>query len=392
MKFFFSKIYPTTTIIDIGSSKISCWVGRKNAYNTLSILGGSHSATHGVFGDKILDIEKMENMFRRILYEAEKFSDYRIRDVTLVLSGAFFSSERHGAFSVFPESVMMTSEHVGDLVQKLSLNHCPIHTIPLEFWVDGQGGIENPVGIIGKRLEALFHVVGMSEGKLRSVISCLKRCNINVQCVLCSGYSSALACLTPDEQILGATLLDFGESGTSYTSFFRNQWVDFQWIPLGGRHITQDITRGCETSLQYAEKLKILYGSVLSSHRDHQEVIPLVLLGEEASSNVAQMTRAFLINVIRARVQEILFYLKPKLFALKKQYPFAAQRLILTGGGAQLPGIKDMVQQMFQGQVRVATPPMISQAPYDSVAFSSIIGAFFVSPSSLPSSLKISSS
>ncbi len=387
MKFFFSKIYPTTTIIDVGSSKISCWVGRNNGQTPLTILGSSHGATQGVFGNKILDMEKMENMFRRILYEAERVSDYRIRDVTLVLSGAFFSSQRHSASWSSPENVMFTTEHVAALAQSLPLHYYPIHTIPLEFWVDGQGGIENPVGIIGKKLEAFFHVVGMPEGKLRSIFSCLQRCNITVQSVLCSGYSSALACLTPDEQILGATLLDFGESGTSYTSFFRNQWVDFQWIPLGGRHITQDITRGCETSLQYAEKLKVLYGSALSSHRDHQEVIPLVLLGEEKSSHVAQMTRAFLINVIRARVQEILFYLKPKLLALKKQYPFAAQRFILTGGGAQLPGIRDMVQQMFPGQVRLATPPLLSHAPYDSPAFSSTIGAFFAAP--LPAPLQV---
>lgn len=381
--FSFSRMRPPIVGIEIGSSKTCCWIGKRTGEGEISLVGSGHAATQGLFGNKLLDMEKLEKTLSRVVYEAEKEAGLQIRQAIVTLGGAFFRSEVHTVTHTLAQETLISQNDVRALIRRLPLGLFPIHLIPLEFKVDGQGEILNPRGMMGQKLEGSFHVIGLSRQKLHALISCLKRCQITLSSVLCSGYGGALACLMPDEKILGVTLVDFGASGTSCTSFFHNQWVDFQWIPLGGSHITQDIAQGCDTALLHAERIKILYGAAIPSQNDYHELIPLVPLGERGKTITTQMTRSFLINVIRARVQEILTRLKPRLEVLGKRYPFAIQRLVFTGGGSQLPGLREAAQQILPGTIRLSKPIFVKNAPHVSPGFSTITGTLLYPDSPL---------
>ncbi len=367
---FLSRFYQTA--IDLGSSQLSCWLGQENESKVLTVLGASHIASRGLWGGQLTDVRTLEESLVRILYDTEQQSKTQIRHATLVLNGSFFIFER----CVLKTSLRQGIVTDGDIQTMISKLHHPQYQctqiIPLEFKVDQQENIRDPRGIVGKQLRGQFHGIWMDKGRYETLVSCLKRCQVQVQNVLFSGCASALSCLSADERELGTLLIDLGASTTSASVFLNGLFMDQITLPMGGHLITQDIAKAFETSLLHAERLKILHGAALVTQSDHHETIPVPLLNQWDADSSNPVPRSALIRLIQNRSEEMLVLLKKQMDACP--YSGSVQRIVLTGGGAQLPGLRELVQRMLNRSVRFARPMAPENAPRYTSDLSGVIG------------------
>lgn len=376
---YFSRKWQNIAGLDIGSGKICCWVGTYESDGRVRILGTGHAASQGLSAGNLTDVGALEKALASVIYEAEKEANVEIRHVLVTLSGAFFHSQ-YQTVTLPTTDQAVNNQDIQNLLARVvppKEGYHPLHIIPLEFQVDQQQHIIDPRGIVGgKRLTGSLYTLWVYLGHIKTLLACLKRCQISVVNMVFSGYSAALACLVPDEHQLGATLVDIGSGGTTVACFFQDKMVASHFIPLGGYHITQDIARGCETTLAYAERLKILYGAAIPSQSDHHEAIPLLPLGEREMAASTQIARSFLINIIQARLEEILRCTRRCLDAIAIRYPLATQRIILTGGTSQLPGLRERAQLILERPVRIGKPIALENLQQASGEFSAVIGSF----------------
>jgi len=359
--------------IDLGSSQISCWLGQSNDNDALKVLGATQMASGGLWGGHITDVGALEESIIRILYDTEQQSRTQVRQATITLNGSFFTFERCVLKASLPQGVVTDADVQMMLAQLHHPDYYCAQIIPLEFRVDQQENIRDPRGIVGNQLTGRFHGVWMNKGRFQTLASCLKRCQVQIHNILFSGCSSALSCLSLDEQELGTMLIDWGASTTCASIFCNGLFVDQIKLPVGGHAITQDIARSFEVSMAHAERLKILHGAALVTQSDHHETIPMAPMGQWDNAFSSPIPRSALIRLVQMRCEEMLV-------ALKKQmdicpYASSIQRIVLTGGGGQLPGLRELVQRFLNRSVRLARPIAPSNAPRHSTDLSSVIGA-----------------
>jgi cell division protein FtsA len=358
--------------IDIGSSKISCWIGsRKN--EKWHILGAGQVASQGLWGGHITSPRALEHSLTRSLYEAESQAKTQVRRAVVSLNGSFFS------FGTCSVTIPITGACVSDQDVQILMSRIAnpgyhlIQKVPLEFQVDQQHHIVDPRGMVGSTLKGFFHVTWMDISRFQTLLSCFKRCQIQVTDLLFSGQGSALSCLTADEQELGSIIVDIGASSTSASLVVDQKLIRSASILIGGHHITQDIARGCEIPLAQAERIKILHGAALSTFHDYQGVVPTD--SEPHAENISsQIPRSFLMKIIQARCEEILESIKKDInsFGKKIVYP----RIVLVGGTAQLPGVRELAHRILGGSVKIGQPLSLSGAPQNYGDSSAVVGGF----------------
>lgn len=375
IRFLSRKSY--VSAIDVGSHQVRCWIGLSNIPREgekFTVLGSGVAETSGFFGGEISDFPSFENAMHQAIREAEKSSGLTVRESYVTLSGGFISERI--ALSVDLAEGIVTPADVDGLIQHPSLErqgYYPLHVIPVEFCVDQQRRIQDPTGMIGKALSVLLHVIYISKATLNILQICARRCRIGLRGIVFSGYSSSLATLVPDEMDLGCMLVDLGRGGTTVCSFHKKNLVGSFYIPIGGELVTKDIARGLETSLVEAEKLKLFYGAAIHSQDDYREVVAVRPLGG-ADDETVQMPRSFLVSVVQARIEEIFLHVKEKV--AQDPSAFSTVRIILTGGGSRLSGVRELVQRMFNGYVRVAGPLYVEDIPTTRSELSALAGLF----------------
>lgn len=368
MTSYFSPKRSISAGIDIGSSKVCCWIVKND-----NIIGIGQSASRGFFSGQITDLMALEEDISKALIEAERGAGIRVNDAILTFNSSVFQSRQVEIEISTSDGVVSPSDIAkisASAYSKSKLSY-PIHIIPVEYMVDGQRRIKNPVGMIGKNLSGMVHVVTISTTTLKSILSCLKKCQVNVRDIISSGYSSALACLVEDEKELGSTVIDIGAGGTTIASFIEKKLVFLDFVPLGGKHITQDIARGMDSPIDCSERLKILYGAAVPSQNDYKEMLSVQVLGDTNSVSVA---RSFLINIIQARSDEIFYFARKRIEKIEPLYAFASNRVVITGGASKLPGIKEQASRILEKPVRTARP--IHPTLRIGEEFSSIVGIF----------------
>jgi len=177
-----------------------------------------------------------------------------------------------------------------------------------------------------------------------------------------SAYASGLACLVEDEKEIGATVIDIGGGTTSIASFRHGYPIYFASLPVGGNNVTNDIAYGLTTSFAHAERLKTLHGCAFLTRKDSEETLNVYPVGEEDDSSIKQITKADLISIITPRIEEIFELVNEKLEeqGLKD---ISSHRVVLTGGGSQLSGIREVATMVLDKQVRIGRPKNVSNLP-----------------------------
>ena len=346
--------------LDIGSTKIVCFIAQVEEAGHLRIIGIGHTAAAGVKAGIVTEMESAARAISHALQHAEQMAGVTLDSVLVNLSGSHAQS--HTADVEVPVATgTVQEEDVYRAIlrtQSIDVGHDQqlVHAMPVSFSLDGQRGIQDPLEMHGEVLGVQMHLVTGSTTALRNLSSCIARSHLYIDGFCIAPYASGLASLTEDEMALGVTVIDFGGGTTSIAVFQDGHVVYTDSLPVGGQHITNDIARGLSTSVQHAERLKVLYGGVLAASGDDREMLDVPLLGEEDDGyNANQVPKSLLVGIIRPRVEETLELVRARLEAIGIQRG-GGRRIVMTGGASQLTGLRDLAQAMLDKQTRLGKP------------------------------------
>ncbi len=346
--------------LDIGTTKVCCFIGRQESGGNLKIVGIGHQVSRGLRGGAIIDMDAVESSVRATVEAAEHMAGENIRDVVVNIAGGKPQSRlvsydiSIGGHEIDDADMRRILDPAGLLAEQPSDREL-IHAIPVGYSIDGNKGVRDPRGMFGERLGVNMHLISAAAGATRNLATCIARCHLDVESRVVSSYASALSCLVEDEIQLGVTLIDMGGGTTSIAIFFDGELVHTDSVPVGGVHVTNDIARGLSAPLAHAERMKTLYGSVMPSASDDQEIIKVPLIGEEDIGESNQVPRSMLVGIIRPRIEETFEMVRARL----EDTGFdrvAGRRVVLTGGASQLAGVRELAAMILDKQIRLARP------------------------------------
>ena len=347
--------------LDIGTTKIVAMIGRKNEYGKLEILGVGKSKSLGVHRGVVNNITQTIESIQIAIKEAEDNSGYMIKDVVVGIAGQHIRSIQHSDYISRnnPEEVISGSdiEQLISQVHKLAMlpGEEIIHVLPQEFKIDGQFEIKEPVGMYGGRLESSFHVVVGHAASIRNVGRCIQSAGIELSGLTLEPLASSDAVLSQEEKEAGVALIDIG-GGTTDLAIFKDGIIRHTAvIPFGGNVITEDIKEGCSIIEKQAELLKVKFGSAWPGENKDNEIVSIPgLRGREPK----EISLKNLSKIIHARVVEIVeqVYAEIKLYGHEDSKKKLIAGIVLTGGGAQLQHIKQLVEYITGMDTRIGYP------------------------------------
>ncbi len=355
--------------LDIGSSKIACFIARVvDDEGRFQILGIGHQAAVGIKAGTVIDLAAAEASIRQTVHAAENMAaeamkGYPLREVIINVPGVHAKSHN------FNVEVHTLGHEVADTDIRRALSKAQdqavssgrelIHTIPVGYGLDGNPNIRDPRGMVGHNLGVDIHLVTGDTPALRNFATCIEASHLDIAALCLSPYAAGLSCLVDDEMDLGCTVIDMGGGVTSFAVFHGGAMVYADAIPLGGQHVTSDIARGLTTSLADAERLKTLYGNAMATLADESEVIDVPIIGEDDRTHPNHVPRSLLVGIIQPRLEEILELTRARLND-SGVGQMAGRRVVLTGGASQIPGLRDLAQLILDKQVRQGRPIRIS--------------------------------
>lgn len=347
--------------LDIGTTKIVAMIGRKNEYGKLEILGVGKSKSLGVHRGVVNNITQTIQSIQQAIAEAENNSDYKINDVVVGIAGQHIRSIQHSDYISRPNAEEVINEADIDAlinqVHKLAMlpGEEIIHVLPQEFRIDGQGEIKEPIGMYGGRLEASFHVVVGQAASIRNLGRCVKSSGLELSGLTLEPLASADAVLSQEEKEAGVAIIDIG-GGTTDLAIFKDGIIRHTAvIPFGGNVITEDIKEGCSIIEKQAELLKMRFGSAWPGENKDNEIVSIPGLRGRDPKEISLKN---LSKIIHARVVEIIeqVYAEIKLYGHEDSKRKLIAGIVLTGGGAQLKHIKQLVEYITGMDTRIGYP------------------------------------
>jgi len=352
-------------VVDVGTTKVACLIGRVESDGTPRVLGFGWQKGKGVNGGDITDIDAAEKAIRACVGQAEDMADVRLRSVTVNLScgqpeSRLFNVQWPAGGRAVSENDIRGVVHEGRVRAELDGREA-IHVLPLNFAVDATDHVADPRGLFCTVLNARLHVIDAAATSLRTLESCIARCDLEIDDLVSAPLAAGLSSLVREERELGATIIDMGGGTTGMAVYADNQIMHTSQLAIGGLHVTKDLAIGLSTTLIHAERLKTLYGNVESSPDDERELLPVPLVGEE-DHQLAKVPRSMVVNIIRPRIEETFEFIKDRLDSSGLGRA-AGNRVVLTGGACQLPGVREMAARMLGRQVRLGRPATLRGLP-----------------------------
>jgi len=362
--------------LDVGTSKIACLIGRlkprkpqdalRGRTHSIDIVGFGHTVARGMKGGAVIDLADAEAAVRQCADLAERTAKMQLDAVVVAVSAGRPASELISA------SIEVTGSTIGerDIARVLTAGsrhsartgRAVLHSLPIGYVVDDAGGISDPRGMLARQFGIDMHVVTTDASAARNLMLAVERCHLDVEAMVTSPYVAGLAALADDEAELGAAVVDMGAGTTTIAVFAGGRFVHADGFALGGRHVTMDLARGLNARVADAERIKTLYGSVLSGGSDERDMIAVPPVDNDEREAPQFVSRANLVRIIKPRVEEILELVRDRL----KASPFSAEprgRVVLTGGASQLNGLPGLAAQILGRPVRIGRPLGISGLP-----------------------------
>jgi len=366
------------TAVDIGTDKVTSIMARVGSEGELKVLGTGVVTSQGMQKGRIENIVEVQEAVRTSMEEAQRYiGDAAPADVYASVTGSHLSSLNTKELVENPDDVGDIS---GKLLDRLLRGSFPdvgpdqevLHVIPIGYHVDGMSGIRNPVGLHGNLVEVEAHVVMGDSVTLKNTVKAIETGKASVKSMVLHSLASAESTLTGDERELGVVLADIGGGTTDIVIYRQGQPWYSAVIPIGGSQLTRDLSMALKTPLYMTEEMKIKWGSVMPETipADAEVVIPS-FQGQPKHS----LSRRILCDPLNARMMELikLIVLKVRQSGLRE---FPTGGIVLTGGGAEMTGLTDLVQKTLGGQVRIAFPEGIAGLPVQlrKPAFSAAVG------------------
>lgn len=347
----------THAVLDIGSSKVVCLIGQSDLNLGVRLLGSGFGVSAGLKSGAVVDMEAVAHGVRTAVENAEKEAGLAVDKVAVNIAVRSLRSEHLNVQTEFASGEVADRDLRRLINSSLSEFAQPeqtiLHALPLSWSVDGEHKIDEPRGMFGRSLGVDMHFVMAGVGPLRNLAHCIERCHLNIKSVSVSPYMAGLSVLTADEKDLGVTLIDLGGGMTSAAVFRDNALVHVETLPVGGQTLTKDIARGLTTPAEAAERIKLLYGSALHGTDDDLVQIPCPPMG--AQDLLHHEPKFMLTGIIRSRVEEIFEILRDRMNE-KGLDTYSGRRIVLTGGGAHLTGVRELAEVIFNKRARIGRP------------------------------------
>lgn len=357
------------SVLDIGTSKVACLIGRLRPLESsaalpgrthrIEVLGIGHQRSRGIKSGVVVDMEAAEKSIRLAVDAAERMAEARVESVIVNIASGRISSD------VFRAEVPIQGHPVaeGDIQRVLRAGsahsvrpgRAVLHSLPVGYVLEETKGIRDPRGMVGNELGVDMHVVTADAGPLNNLMLCIERCHLSVDAVVAAPYASGLSALVDDEAEIGVTIVDMGGGTTTTAVFSGGRFVHVDALAIGGHHVTMDVARGLSTSLEHAERLKTLHASVFTGISDDHEMIAVMPVGEEDADIAHHVPKSQLLKIVKPRVEEILELVRDRLQA-SGHGAEAGRRVVLTGGACQLTGMADIASRILGRQVRIGRP------------------------------------
>lgn len=344
--------------IDVGTSKVVALIGEKTSDGSLNILGKGVPSSSGLKKGVVINIDQTVASIRSAIEQAERLSGYHLESAFVAVGGSHVESQNtKGAVAVSGPRKEVSHEDVlraTEVARAVSIpsNREILHVLHRAFVVDGQEGVNDPVGMSAVRLEVETHIVHASATAVQNLSKCVHQAGVRIDECVASPLAAADAVLSDNEKDLGVAVADIGAGTTGLAIFLDGSPFHTAVLPIGGNNVTNDLAIGLKTSLQVAEDLKIRHGTCDLAAVAPEELITVETLGEGQSRTVQ---RAEIAAIIEARMRELYEKIGEEIAAAGHGGVLPAG-LVLTGGAAQLAGAAELGREVLEMPVRVAWP------------------------------------
>lgn len=344
--------------LDIGTTKISAIVGRKNEFGKIEVLGMGRAESQGVMRGVVANIDKTVSAIRRAVDIASERSGYPITEVYVGIAGQHIRSLQHRGVLVRENQDDEISRHdIKRLIKDmhrivLQPGEKIIHALPQDYAVDNEQGIKEPVGMAGIRLEADFHIITGQMNAIRNIHKCVEKAGLVVKDLVLEPLASSASVLSREELEAGVALVDIG-GGTTDIAIFQDEIIRHTAvIPFGGNVITEDIKEGCLIMRNQAEQLKVKFGAALAEQAKENEIVSIPGLRGHAPKEISVRNLA---HIIQARMEEILEHVYYEI----KHSGFDNKLIggiVLTGGGSMMRNLVQLVEYITGLNARIGYP------------------------------------
>ncbi len=345
--------------IDIGSSKVGVLIGQRDASGELlEVVGKGVAPNRGTRRGNIVNVEQTVEALKQAIEEAEVMAGVEVSRAYVGVAGSDIRSvNSRGMVSVTRRDREISRQDIKRVLEAAQSAALPsdreiLHAVPQEFVVDEQGGIRDPLGMLGSRLEVMVHLTTGNVSRTRTLQTCVNRAGIEVLETVFEPLATAEGVLTEDERELGVLLVDIGSGGTEYSLFADGEVQLSAVLPIGASHFTNDLAMVLRTPFAEAEGIKVRYGCCLESMVDSEDgvTVPAVAGGAERI-----VPRRELCEILQPRAEELLQLVRDDLGQSGWDEALRGG-VVLTGGGAQLDGLLELGEQIFASTVRFGLP------------------------------------
>lgn len=353
------------TALDIGSSSIIAIIAERGFNDHLILLGWSIVPSHGVSSGVITNREAAIGSILESISIAEKMAGVGVTDVCVSISGVNIETSHSHAkntisnIEILEDDIDYVVEQAGRAVK--SSDQQILHLLPQYFTVDGQVGIKEPLNMVGDSLQANVHVILVAKSVINNLVKTIQKAGLTVQDIVLSPLASSYSSLSEQAKSMGVCQIDLGEGSTGFCTFTDGMIRDTGVIPVGASSIISDISQVLRIDLEEAQSLYYKYGKAMSSQARTDDVFELTTCADENNFH-KKVSRATLSAIIEARLDEVLVLIRQQLIN-QELYPRLGAGVVLTGGGAQLSGLAQLANRVFELPVKISRGSFIQGVP-----------------------------
>ncbi len=350
----------TVVALDIGTTKICTLVAEVGPppAGSKRIVGVGTVPSKGIRRGVVVDVGEVANAVLESIRLAERTSGYEIASAYVGLAGAHISAvNNRGVVAINQGERGIRSLDVDRVLEAARAIDIPqnreiLHVIPRSYSVDGEDGVRDPIGMQAYRLEVEAHIVTGSTSSIRNLVNCVQNAGVQIDALVLEPLASGETVLTDIERDMGVALVDIGGGTTDIALFIEGSIWHTVVLPTGGEQITKDIAVGLRTPFTVAEDVKVKYGHALPQAVMADEMLKINMFGEDVQQ---QVPRQFLSEIVEARVEEI-FELILKEIKRSGYDGLLPAGVVICGGTAELPGIRDVAREVLGLPVRIGEP------------------------------------
>jgi cell division protein FtsA len=352
------KSSPIVVGLDIGTTKICAIVGRRSKNGKIEVLGIGKAESAGVTRGMVSNIDKTVQGIAQAVEVAGAQSNVEIRVVFVGIAGQHIKSLQHrGLITRRDLQSEIGRKDIDKLIEDMYNLVMPpgeeiIHVLPQEFTVDNEPGIKDPIGMAGVRLEANFHIISGQVTAIKNIVKCVNKASLDSQDLILEPLASSESVLSEEEKEAGVVLVDIGGGTTDVAIFHEGIIRHTAVIPFGGNSVTEDIREGCSVMRNIAEQLKVRFGSALADENKENEIVCVPGLRGREPKEISVKNLAY---VIQARMEEIVEHVYYEIKSSGYEKKLIAG-IVITGGGAQLKHLRQLVEFVTGLDCRVGYP------------------------------------